>query len=279
VTGSLHPDRFQELADFVHRKSGIVLKPEHASSVEAKLQPLAEHWGLRGVDGLVDHLRRQRHNPAVMDEILNALTIKETSFFRDQTPFRVLQAQVLPELARAHPNRPLKLWSAACSTGQEAISLAITAWETLGRQGVRPEQVAEIVGTDVSEAAVARARQGTYSGVETARGLTTTQRDRYFEPVAEGWRLRPEWQRMIRYRPMNLLEPDFPLPQFDVVCCRNVLIYFDPEGKRRALDEVARRLRPDGYLFTGAGEDPVRFHDGFRRTRREGVQLFLREAS
>jgi len=272
--GALNQDPYEELAEIVRKESGIVLKPEHANSVRAKLQPLAEHWGLRGVDELIARMRRERHNPTVMEEVLNALTIKETSFFRDQTPFRVLKSRILPELAHANPNRPLKLWSAACSTGQEAISLAITVWEALGSSGSQPQRLAEIVGTDVSEAAVARAKRGIYTEVEMRRGLTQQQRQRYFEAVDEGWRLRSDLQNMIRYRAMNLLDPDFPLPHFDVVMCRNVLIYFDNEGKRQALDEVERRMRANSYLLTGAGEDPARVHDGFERSRIDGVQVF-----
>jgi chemotaxis protein methyltransferase CheR len=276
---AVNQDAFQELADFVHWECGIVLKPEHAASVRGKLQPLAEQWGLAGVEELIGHLRRERHNPAVMEEVLNALTIKETSFFRDRTPFHSLKTRVLPELAEKHPNRPLRLWSAACSTGQEAVSLAITAWEALGKRGSRPERAAEIVATDVSGGAVERAKKAVYSEMEMHRGLTPEQRARYFEPVEGGWRLRPDLQRMIRYRTMNLLEPDPRLPHFDVVLCRNVLIYFDAEGKYQALDEVVRRMWPHGYLFTGTGEDPVRLHEGFQRIRMDGVQLFRKAAT
>ena len=267
-------NRFNELADFVYKQSGIILKTQHAQSVQMKLQPLAETWGLKDVDELVAHLQRQRNNAKVIDEVLNALTIKETSFFRDRRPFDAMRKTIFPELAEKRGNRPIKLWSAACSTGQEPLSLAITAIEALGGAQTPADKVVNILGTDISEAAVARAKEGLYPDLEIRRGVTPEVLRRFFQQDGDGWRPNPDLRRAIRYRVMNLQAPDFPLPQFDVISCRNVLIYFDPDGKKAALDEIHRRLRPDGYLFTGAGEDPARMHDGFTRLRVGGVQCF-----
>ncbi|HKJ87386.1 MAG TPA: protein-glutamate O-methyltransferase CheR, partial [Gammaproteobacteria bacterium] len=256
----LSPYYFDLLAQFLKKESGIILKPEKSYSLRSKLQPLARHWGYEGLNDLVTHVYRERNNPEVVDAILNALTIKETSFFRDQRPFDALEKHVIPKLVERRGERELKFWSAACSTGQEAVSLAITLREVLP-----PERADRcmVVGTDVSEEAITRAKGAVYSELEMRRGVSPEIRRRYFEPVEGGYRPNANILGMIRYREMNLLEPDFPLSRFDSVLCRNVLIYFDEEGKRKALDSVHKRIASDGYLFTGAGEDAQRMDSRF----------------
>jgi chemotaxis protein methyltransferase CheR len=210
-----------------------------------------------------------------VDAILDALTIKETSFFRDQKPFEVLRSHVLPELAERRGRPEVKLWSAACSTGQEVISLAIALYEALGEEALNRSQ---ILGTDVSKQAIIRAQEGIYTDLEMKRGVDPEVRKKYFQPAEEGWRPIPELMRPVRFREMNLLEPDYPLPRFDVIMCRNVLIYFDDEGKQKALKEIRARMAADGYLFTGAGEDAQRVDPHFKRERVEGVQCFRKQA-
>ena len=267
----LSPYYFDLLAQFLKKESGIVLKPEKSYSLRSKLQPLAREWGYEGLNDLVTHVYRERNNPEVVDAILNALTIKETSFFRDQRPFEVLTNKVIPELQESRGGRELKLWSAACSTGQETISLAIALREVLA-----PEHAdrCQVMGTDVSEDAITRAKEAVYSELEMRRGVSPEIRRRYFEAVEGGYRPISAIRNMIRYREMNILQPDFPLSRFDVVLCRNVLIYFDDEGKSQALDTVYDRMAPDGYLFTGAGEDAQRMDPRFKRERVDGVQCF-----
>jgi len=267
----LSPYYFDLLAQFLRKESGIVLKPEKSYSLRSKLQPLAKEWGYDTLNELVTHLYRERNNPEVVDAILNALTIKETSFFRDQKPFEALKKTILPELAERRGGRELKVWSAACSTGQEAISLAITLREIL--DPARADR-SLVMGTDVSAEAVSRAKEGVYSELEMRRGVSPEVRRRFFEPVEGGYRPAKEIRNMLRYRELNLLEPDFPLSRFDVVLCRNVLIYFDDEGKRKALENVHKRMADDGYLFTGAGEDAQRMDARFQRERIDGVQCF-----
>jgi len=274
-SNDLSPYYFDLLAKFLRKESGIVLKPEKSYSLRSKLQPLAREWGYDGLNDLVTHVYRERQNPEVVDAILNALTIKETSFFRDTKPFEVLRSRILPDLADKRGSRELKVWSAACSTGQEAVSLAILLRESL------PEERASrslVVGTDVSAEAIERAKKAVYSELEMRRGATPEVRRRFFEQVEGGYRPTKEVLNMIRFREMNLLDPDFPLSRFDVVLCRNVLIYFDDEGKRRALDNIHRRMADDGYLFTGAGEDAQRMDSRFQRERVDGVQCFRKSS-
>jgi len=267
----LSPHYFELLAKFLRQEAGIILKPEKSYSLRSKLQPLAREWGYDGLNDLVTHVYRERHNPEVVDAILNALTIKETSFFRDSKPFDVLRSRVLPELAEKRGSRELKLWSAACSTGQEAVSLAILLREVLPEERANRSMV---VGTDVSAEAISRAKAASYSELEMRRGVSPEVRRRFFREADNGYRPTKELLTMIRYREMNILDPDFPLSRFDVVLCRNVLIYFDDEGKRRALDNIHRRMADDGYLFTGAGEDAQRMDSRFQRERVDGVQCF-----
>jgi len=274
-SNDLSPYYFDLLAKFLRKESGIVLKPEKSYSLRSKLQPLAREWGYDGLNDLVTHVYRERQNPEVVDAILNALTIKETSFFRDTKPFEVLRSRILPDLADKRGSRELKVWSAACSTGQEAVSLAILLRESLPEERASRSRV---VGTDVSAEAIERAKKAVYSELEMRRGATPEVRRRFFEQVEGGYRPTKEVLNMIRFREMNLLDPDFPLSRFDVVLCRNVLIYFDDEGKRRALDNIHRRMADDGYLFTGAGEDAQRMDSRFQRERVDGVQCFRKSS-
>ncbi len=267
----LSPYYFDLLAQFLRSESGIILKPEKSYSLRSKLQPLARDWGYEGLNDLVSHVYRERHNLEVVDAILNALTIKETSFFRDSRPFDVLRSRILPDLAEKRGSRELKVWSAACSTGQEAVSLAILLHQVLSRERANRSLV---IGTDVSHEAIARARKGIYSELEIERGVPPEVLERFFGPVEGGYRPTPELLSMIRYWGVNLLGADFPLSRFDVVMCRNVLIYFDDEGKRRALDNIHSRLAEDGYLFTGAGEDAQRVDARFQKVQVEGMQCF-----
>lgn len=270
-SNDLSPYYFELLANFLRKESGIILKPEKSYSLRSKLQPLAREWGYEGLNDLVTHIHRERHDPEMVDAILNALTIKETSFFRDNRPFDVLRSRILPDVAEKRGKRELKLWSAACSTGQEAVSLAILLRQVL--PGDRANR-SLVFGTDVSAEAIERAKRAVYSELEMRRGIADEVRRRFFESVEEGYRPSKDILNMIRFREMNILEPDFPLSRFDVVLCRNVLIYFDDEGKRQALDNIYRRMADDGYLFTGAGEDAQRMDDRFQRERIDGVQCF-----
>lgn len=270
----ISPENFDLLASFIRKEAGIVLKPEKRQVVSLKLKPLVQGWGLKDLNDLVLHVYRQRSNPEVVDAVLNALTIKETSFFRDRRPFDALRQEILPALSEARGGRQLKMWSAACSTGQEPVSLAITLNEALGKVGSEHLVQGQLVGTDVSAAAIARAKEGIYGDLEIRRGVTPDVRRRYFQEVEGGWKPIPGILRMIRYREMNILEPDFPLPQFDLVLCRNVLIYFENREKKRALDHIHQRMRDDAYLLTGAGEEPHRVHDGFAQERVAGLQVF-----
>lgn len=276
MENELSPFYFDLLARVLRKEAGILLRPEKTFSLRAKLRPLADQWRFTHLNELITHVHRERHNPEVVDAILNALTIKETRFFRDGRPFDLIRERILPRLAQERGERGLRIWSAACSNGQEAVSLAI-----LMREILPPAQADRclVVGTDVSEEAISRARQGVYTEDETQRGLTPAMRQRHFTPVPGGYRLRPELRQLLRYRTLNLVEPvEFPLSRFDLILCRNVLIYLDDSSKGKALASVHSRLASDGYLVTGAGEDARRLHSGFQSESGDGIAWYRKVA-
>ena len=194
-------------------------------------------------------------------KIVDALTTNETSWFRDREPFNALTTVVLPELVKARAAaRRLRLWSAACSSGQEAYSLAITLQENLP-----PGWTYEIIGTDISTEMVKRAEAAQYSQVEVNRGLPAGQLVQHFERAGAHWQITPSLRRNVSFKLMNLTAPLPAMAQFDMIFLRNVLIYFDVATKKTVLRNVARLLRPDGWLFLGAAETTIGIDDNYER--------------
>ncbi len=218
--------------------------------VEARLLPLAREAGFTELD---DYIARLPFDAAERVRALDALTINETSWFRDQTPYRAFTDVMLPALleSRAH-SRSMTVWSAACSSGQEAYSLAMLLHEHL------PEGwTARILATDVSPSMVQRVRDGRYSQVEVNRGLPATMLVQHFTRVGTEWEIAPHLRTMVEARELNLAQPFPILPRCDVVFLRNVLIYFDLDTKREILRRVRDVVAPDGYLLLGSSETTI----------------------
>jgi chemotaxis protein methyltransferase CheR len=186
--------------------------------------------------------------------IIDAITTNETSFFRDTAPFDLLRHKIIPDLVDRRARRgasAIRIWSAACSTGQELYTIAILLKELLGdpdRYGVR------LVGTDISDGAVARASRGRFSPIEISRGLTEAQRTKYFIPFDGEWQIRDEIRAMASFKRMNLMTDFSALGRFDVILCRNVAIYFNERDRISLFGRMERALEPDGYLVIGAME-------------------------
>ena len=252
---------FAFVSALVRREAAIVLAPGKEYLVEARLLPVARQVGASGVAEFLANLQR-RPNAADQRRVIDALTTNETSWFRDREPFTALSDVVLPELARTRgpANRRIRLWSAASSSGQEAYSLAITLQEHLA-----PGWTYEIVGSDISTEMIKRAELAEYSQVEVNRGLPATQLVQYFERAGAHWRVTPGLRRNVSFKLMNLTAPLPPMPPFDVIFLRNVLIYFDVATKKAVLRNVARLLRPDGWLFLGAAETTIGIDDNYER--------------
>lgn len=243
-------DSFAFIAGLVKGRSGLVLAPDQGYMLETRLGPLLKREGLAGIDALALRLKDPRA-AALAEAVTEALTTNESSFFRDGKPFEHLR-RALPALAAARaPGMPLRIWSAACSTGQEAYSIAMVLAELAPQLGGRK---AEILGTDIAQEVLARARDGAFTQFEVQRGLPARLLVRHFRQEEGRWRVAPELRAMTRFERWNLLSDLRPLGRFDVIFCRNVLIYFDAPTKSRVLEALAAQLVPDGVLYLGGAE-------------------------
>jgi chemotaxis protein methyltransferase CheR len=257
---SLAAPDFAYVTQLVRQRSSIDLQPGKEYLVESRLAPVARAVGERDVAGVVARLRSG--DPKVADLVVDALTTNETSWFRDTHPFQAVTQHLLPELA-ASGARSVTIWSAACSSGQEAYSLAMLLLDWLPlHPGVR----AQIIGTDISPTMVERARAGRYSQLEVNRGLPAQYLVKHFEQAGRDWVLKPQVRSLARFETGNLALPPVGLPTCDIVFLRNVLIYFELETKRTVLANIRRVLRPGGHLLLGGAESTVSLDPAFQRT-------------
>ena len=254
------PD-FDHFCRLVLTRSGLVLNDAKAYLVQSRLEPIAKAAGLAGTAELLA-LLRGAPPPGLEQRCIDAMATHESMFFRDTTPFEQIASVVLPELAKARsPGQPLRIWCAACSSGQEPYSLAIVIQELSGLLGGRR---VEIVGTDMSDTILNKARSATYSDFEVRRGLSPERLNRWFQPNGAGWQVASQLKAMVFFQRHNLLDGVTGLGQFDIILCRNVLIYFDPAGKTRVLDHLAKAIRPDGALFLGSAETVIGLTNAFK---------------
>jgi chemotaxis protein methyltransferase CheR len=246
---AISPSDFSLISDLVRTRSGIVLGLEKAYLVESRLDQIVRSGRFKNLSEIAARLRSGL-DEALSRDVTEALTTNETLFFRDTKPFEHLGRHVLPILhSKLPPGQKLRIWSAASSSGQEAYSIAMTVQDA--GIGTRPVQ---ILGTDISDLQVSRARLGVYSDFEIQRGLPPEKLARYFIKTEGGWRVGDAARRMVEFRRWNLIEDLRPLGTFDVVFCRNVLIYFDMPTKRRVLEAIWERLSPGGLLYLGGAE-------------------------
>ena len=242
------------LAGLLEARTGQQLTMSRRWRIETALSALLRERGIGTLDELITILVMGKE-PGLSQQVVEALLNNETYFFRDRAPFDVLQRHALPELAqRRHKSKRIRIWSAGCSTGQEVYSLAMLFAE-------EPEKWAgwtiDILGTDVSTSCIDRARGGSYSQFEVQRGLGINQMIKWFEECADGWRAVESLRKPIRFQVHNLLEPAPHPGGFDVVLCRNVLLYLSPEKKTLAFERIAGAMAEDGWLMLGAGETVI----------------------
>jgi chemotaxis protein methyltransferase CheR len=245
---------FQILADLLRSRSGLAIGPDKLYLLETRLAPILRREKLHDLAALAFRLRgpaaEAQGNEALARDVVEAMTTNESFFFRDDKPFAHFRVKTLPRLLAARPaGVPLRLWSAAASSGQEAYSLAIILAEAGGR-----DRRIEIVGTDIAREQLARAREGLYTQFEVQRGLPIQMLMKHFRKEDAGWRVAAPLRAMVQFREWNLLGDLAPLGRFDVVFCRNVLIYFDPPTKARVLEAIARQMPEDGLLYLGGAE-------------------------
>ena len=252
---------FDWVRDLVHRESAIVLRTGKEYLVEARLMPLARQMGLSDVGTLVESVR-QRPHPDSTRRIVEALTTNETSWFRDGDPFTGLASTVLPQLlAGRRPADRLRIWSAACSSGQEPYTVAMLLEDALPDAAAR----VSITATDISREMVERTRVGRFSQLEMNRGLPAPMLVRHFTRVGNEWEISPGLRQRISASECNIAAPLPQMGPFDVVYLRNVLIYFDLPTKQSILRRVRECMRPDGWLFLGVAETTLGVDDSWER--------------
>jgi chemotaxis protein methyltransferase CheR len=254
------PHDFDFLRRMLKERSGLVLSAEKDYLLESRLLPLARRHGMTSLGELATRLR-QPGSASLAIAVTEAMTTNETFFFRDRIPFDHLRETVIPALVAARSReKRIRIWCTAAASGQEPYSIAMVL-KGLGAQlnGFR----VDIVATDLSADVIDRAKAGIYSQFEVQRGLPIQLLVKYFSKSGDAWEIAPELRGMVQFRTLNLLNDFSPLGQFDVVFCRNVLIYFDQPTKVGVLERIARQMPRDGYLMLGAAETVVGLTDCF----------------
>lgn len=263
------PQEFQLLAKYILDISGIALVKGKEYLIETRLNPILTEEGCTSYKEL--HQRAKSDPRKVLEKkIIDAISTNETYFFRDNSPFELLQHKILPDLIdKRSKNKfatkvPIKLWSAANSTGQEIYSIAMTMKE-LGLDS--KNYSIKLFGTDISDAAISQASYGMYNKFEVARGLSGARLKKFFNEDGDSWRIKDEIRAMAMFKKMNLMEPFIGLGKFDIIFCRNVAIYFTPEDRRKLYEKIANVLEPDGYLVIGSTESLTNDTDLFEPQR------------
>ena len=254
------PTEYEYLRKFLKDNSGLDLSADKQYLIESRLLPLARKGGLSGITELVQKL--QAGSRQLITDVVEAMTTNETFFFRDKVPFDHFRDHIMPEVIKARAaRRSVRIWCAAGSTGQEPYSLAMCLKEMgAALTGWR----VEIIATDLSQEVLEKAKSGIYSQFEVQRGLPIQMLMKYFKQTGETWQINPELRAMIQHRQLNLLHDFAQLGTFDVIFCRNVLIYFDQDTKINIFNRLARQIEPDGFLVLGAAETVVGLTDTFR---------------
>ena len=265
----IQPDEYEDFRRFLEEACGILLGENKHYLVQSRLGKLATSSGVGSLGDLTVRLRRERAGGALREQVIEAMTTNETFWFRDNHPFGILGTHILPDLQKRKQRTPA-IWSAACSTGQEPYSVSIAVQEYLARNPGSFDDV-RITATDISPAVLEQAKAGCYDTMAVARGLPADIKSRYFRRDAahwqERWCVREDVRKRVRFVQGNLLASYSALGKFDVIFCRNVLIYFSAESKIEILRRMADSLNPGGYLFLGASEAITQYSNAFEMLR------------
>ncbi|WP_263261013.1 protein-glutamate O-methyltransferase CheR [Pseudomonas sp. RIT-PI-S] len=245
---------FEQFRGFLEKACGIVLGENKQYLVSSRLNKLMEQQGIKTLGELVQRIQSQPRG-GLREQVVDAMTTNETLWFRDTYPFEVMKNKVLPEMIKASPGQRLRVWSAACSSGQEPYSLSMTVEEFTQANPGQLKGGVQIVATDLSPSMLLNCKSGEYDSLAIGRGLSPERLQRFFD-VKPGnrWAVKAPLRSRIDFRPINLLDSYMSLGKFDVVFCRNVLIYFSAEVKKDILSRIHATLKPGGYLFLGASE-------------------------
>ncbi len=255
------PADYEYIRRLLKARSGLMLSAEKHYLVESRLLPIARRLGLANLSGLVLRLKAPGGEPLIA-EVVEAMTTNESLFFRDKTPFDQFRDTIVPALLQSRASsRRVRIWCAAASTGQEPYTLAMCLRE-MGQE-LRGWRF-DILATDIATGVLEKAKSGIYSQFEVQRGLPVTMLIKYFSQVGEMWQIAPEIRGMVRFQPFNLLNDFSALGPFDIVFCRNVLIYFDQDTKVDVLNRLAKTMERDGYLALGGAETVVGLTSAFK---------------
>ena len=254
------PPDYEYLRKFLKDRSGLDLSADKQYLIESRLLPLSRKAGMSGIGELVQKMKGG--SPSINDQVVEAMTTNETLFFRDKIPFDHFRQSVMPEILQARAARKsIRIWCAAGSTGQEPYSLAMCLKEMgAALAGWR----VEIIATDLSLEVLEKSKSGIYSQFEVQRGLPIQMLVKYFKQIGEFWQINADVRAMVQHRQLNLLHDFSQLGVFDVIFCRNVLIYFDQDTKINIFGRLAKATEPDGFLVLGAAETVVGLTDVFK---------------
>ncbi|HEY4345433.1 MAG TPA: protein-glutamate O-methyltransferase CheR [Parvibaculum sp.] len=255
---------FDFLRKFLYDRSGLALTPDKSYLLESRLAPIARKMKLKSLTDLIAHMR-VTSDEALTIQVVEAMTTNETLFFRDRWPFDRFAAKVLPDMMEANKHtKRIRIWCAACSSGQEPYSLAMLLAEA-GK--LLDGWTVELIGTDISEEMLERCRKGWYSAFEVQRGMTPEMLRKYFTKDGEGWKISDRLRGMVKFRNYNLLGDPSATAGFtglDLIFCRNVLIYFDEITRKRVFSGMAKVMKPGGFLCLGGAETVIGISDAFR---------------
>jgi chemotaxis protein methyltransferase CheR len=262
--GTINVNAFEYICRLVLEKSAIVLEPSKTYLVESRLAPVARDNSMSSIEELVDALRKPGLGASrLTQEVIEAMTTNETSFFRDLHPFDALKKLIIPQLiTKRSTERTINIWSNACSSGQEVYTIAMLLKENFPELG---GWKLRLIASDLSTRILEKARSGVFNQTEVNRGLPMSMLLKYFQKTGLTWQIKEEIRKMVEFRQVNLVETFPQLPPMDVVFLRNVLIYFSTETKRDILNKVKRVMRPDGCLFLGGAETTMNLDVPFER--------------
>jgi len=248
------PDEIQLLAKYIYEISGIHIEASKAYLIETRLGRILESENCSSYGEFYQKAKRDV-SKTLEKKVVDAITTNETLFFRDGNPFELLRHKILPEIidrrSAAKSLRPIRIWSAACSTGQEVFSIAIVLKELLGSSN--PYNI-KLLGTDLSDAAIKQASYGSYNKFEIERGLPRERLHLYFTPDGANWKIKDAIRSMASFQKLNLMHPFSGVGKFDIIFCRNVAIYFTLDDRKKLFNKMADALEPDGYLIIGSTE-------------------------
>ncbi len=261
-------EEYRRFQRFLEQSAGIVLGDNKRYLVDSRLSGIMAEEGIATLEELLSRVEGVGAG-ALREKVIDAMTTNETLWFRDRKPFQLLEQVILPEF----DGRPMRIWSAACSSGQEPYSIVFTIESYREQHGGGPSRV-EVVATDLSPSMLEAARRAEYDTLSIGRGLSEQHKERFFDRKGDSWVVKPQYRRMVSFRRLNLQESFASLGHFDVIFCRNVLIYFSEESKRDILERLAQAMNPDGYLILGSSESTAGYTKRYKTERHPQGALF-----